>query len=94
MIPGSLTFFGSYDNSCHWKARASYAFYDFFFVYVHCCIYRRVSLFLYPGFTSDPTSLHFRMIATKTSVVVPTRIDWLAMLFMIGIFGFVAQVNS
>ena len=33
------------------------------------------------------------MIATKTPVVVPTRIDWLSMLLMIGLFGFVAQVN-
>jgi len=32
------------------------------------------------------------MIAMKTPVIVPTRIDWLALLFMIGIFGFVAQV--
>jgi len=32
------------------------------------------------------------MIVTKTTVVVPTRIDWLALLLMIGIFGFVAQV--
>jgi hypothetical protein len=33
------------------------------------------------------------MIATKTPVVVPTRIDWLALLFLIGMFGFTAQVN-
>jgi len=32
------------------------------------------------------------MIATKTSVVVPTRIDWIVLLFMVGIFGFVAQI--
>jgi len=32
------------------------------------------------------------MIGTKTPVVIPTRIDWLAMLLMIGVFGFVAQV--
>ena len=25
-------------------------------------------------------------------VVLPTRLDWLAMLIMIGIFGFIAQV--
>ncbi|KAF8647967.1 hypothetical protein AX16_006428 [Volvariella volvacea WC 439] len=32
------------------------------------------------------------MIATKTPLVIPTQLDWLGMLFMIGIFGFVAQV--
>jgi len=32
------------------------------------------------------------MIATKTPVVIPTRIDWLALLLLIGIFGFVAQI--
>jgi len=32
------------------------------------------------------------MIVTKTPFIVPTQLDWLAMLIMIGIFGFIAQV--
>ncbi|KAF9446668.1 hypothetical protein P691DRAFT_732796 [Macrolepiota fuliginosa MF-IS2] len=32
------------------------------------------------------------MIVTKTPFIVPTRLDWLAILVMIGIFGFIAQV--
>ncbi|KAF9441674.1 hypothetical protein P691DRAFT_683172 [Macrolepiota fuliginosa MF-IS2] len=32
------------------------------------------------------------MVVTKTPFIVPTQLDWLAMLIMIGIFGFVAQV--
>ncbi|KAF9467671.1 EamA-like transporter family-domain-containing protein [Collybia nuda] len=32
------------------------------------------------------------MIATHSPFILPKRIDWLALLFMIGIFGFVAQV--
>ncbi|KAF8151747.1 drug/metabolite transporter superfamily [Crassisporium funariophilum] len=32
------------------------------------------------------------MIATKTELVIPTRLDWLALLLMIGIFGFIAQL--
>lgn len=32
------------------------------------------------------------MIVTKTELVIPTRIDWLALLLMIGTFGFTAQV--
>lgn len=31
------------------------------------------------------------MIATKSPIVISTRIDWLALLVMIGIFGFIAQ---
>ncbi|KDR72929.1 hypothetical protein GALMADRAFT_252278 [Galerina marginata CBS 339.88] len=31
------------------------------------------------------------MIANKTPVIIPTRWDWLLLLFLIGIFGFVAQ---
>ncbi|KAL9708898.1 hypothetical protein Ac2012v2_008053 [Leucoagaricus gongylophorus] len=34
------------------------------------------------------------MIVTKTPLVVPTRLEWLGMLFMIGIFGFFAQVGA
>lgn len=34
------------------------------------------------------------MIIMKTKYVVPLRIDWLAMLLMIGIFGFLAQVRT
>lgn len=33
------------------------------------------------------------MIVTKTPVIIPTRLDWLALLAMIGIFGFIAQVR-
>ncbi|KAF9446645.1 DUF6-domain-containing protein [Macrolepiota fuliginosa MF-IS2] len=32
------------------------------------------------------------MVVTKTPFIVPTRLDWLAMLVMIGIFGFIAQI--
>lgn len=32
------------------------------------------------------------MIIMRVEVVFPTRWDWLAMLLMIGIFGFIAQV--
>jgi len=32
------------------------------------------------------------MIMTKTPVIIPTRIDWLALLLLIGIFGFIAQL--
>ncbi|PPQ67786.1 hypothetical protein CVT25_009090 [Psilocybe cyanescens] len=32
------------------------------------------------------------MIVTKTELVIPTRIDWLALLLMIGTFGFTAQI--
>lgn len=35
-----------------------------------------------------------RMIVTKTPLVVPTRPEWLGMLFIIGIFGFFAQVGA
>ena len=34
-----------------------------------------------------------RIIAMRVPVVVPTRPDWLAMLLMIGLFGFIAQVR-
>lgn len=30
---------------------------------------------------------------TKTAFIVPTRLDWLALLAMIGVFGFIAQVR-
>ena len=33
------------------------------------------------------------MIVTKTPVIIPTRLEWLALLAMIGIFGFIAQVR-
>jgi hypothetical protein len=33
-----------------------------------------------------------RMVVTKTEIIVPTRLGWLALLAMIGIFGFFAQV--
>jgi hypothetical protein len=33
------------------------------------------------------------MITAKTEFVVPARLSWLAMLLMIGIFGFIAQVG-
>ncbi|KAJ3565515.1 hypothetical protein NP233_g7579 [Leucocoprinus birnbaumii] len=33
------------------------------------------------------------MIATKTPFILPTRLEWLAMLTMIGIFGFFAQAR-
>ncbi|KIM44307.1 hypothetical protein M413DRAFT_443317 [Hebeloma cylindrosporum] len=32
------------------------------------------------------------MIATKTKPIIPTRIEWLSLLAMIGIFGFLAQI--
>ncbi|TFK38435.1 EamA-like transporter family-domain-containing protein [Crucibulum laeve] len=31
------------------------------------------------------------MIATRTPLIIPTRLDWLGMLVMIGVFGFIAQ---
>ncbi|KAI0072258.1 DUF6-domain-containing protein [Panus rudis PR-1116 ss-1] len=31
------------------------------------------------------------MAVTRTPIVLPTRLDWLAMLLMIGLFGFIAQ---
>ncbi|KAF8810383.1 hypothetical protein BYT27DRAFT_6493655 [Phlegmacium glaucopus] len=31
------------------------------------------------------------IIATKAPIIIPTRIDWLALLLMIGMFGFIAQ---
>lgn len=34
------------------------------------------------------------MLVTKEHFVVPTRPEWLAMLAMIGIFGFIAQVRA
>ena len=34
----------------------------------------------------------FRMILFKLPIVVPTRILWLVMLVLVGIFGFFAQV--
>jgi hypothetical protein len=34
------------------------------------------------------------MIATKTKVMIPTRLEWLSLLAMIGIFGFLAQVTG
>lgn len=34
------------------------------------------------------------MLVTKEHFVVPTRPEWLAMLAMIGIFGFIAQVRT
>ena len=34
-----------------------------------------------------------RMIATHEPVIIPMRLSWLAMLVMIGIFGFFAQVR-
>jgi hypothetical protein len=33
------------------------------------------------------------MIVTKTPFIIPTRLEWLALLAMIGIFGFIAQVR-
>jgi len=30
---------------------------------------------------------------TKTAFIVPTRLDWLALLATIGVFGFIAQVR-
>ena len=35
-----------------------------------------------------------RIFVTKTDVFIPTRLDWMAMLIMIGIFGFIAQVSG
>ncbi|KAG6815880.1 hypothetical protein H0H87_010522 [Tephrocybe sp. NHM501043] len=32
------------------------------------------------------------MVVTKTPIVVPTDIRWISMLFMIGVFGFAAQI--
>ncbi|KAF8881629.1 drug/metabolite transporter superfamily [Infundibulicybe gibba] len=32
------------------------------------------------------------MIATKSPFIIPTRLDWLGLLMLIGIFGFIAQV--
>jgi drug/metabolite transporter (DMT)-like permease len=32
------------------------------------------------------------MVVTKTEFFIPTRLDWLALLAMIGIFGFLAQI--
>lgn len=36
----------------------------------------------------------FRMAITREPVVIPTRLEWLALLLMIGIFGFLAQVGT
>jgi hypothetical protein len=33
------------------------------------------------------------MLVTKTPVIIPTRLEWLTLLAMIGIFGFIAQVR-
>ena len=33
------------------------------------------------------------MIVTKTPFIIPTRFEWLALLALIGIFGFIAQVR-
>lgn len=35
-----------------------------------------------------------RMIINHDKVVIPTRIEWLALLFLVGIFGFIAQVSN
>lgn len=34
------------------------------------------------------------MLVTKTEFIVPNRLEWLAMLVMIGLFGFAAQVRE
>lgn len=34
------------------------------------------------------------MIITKTPIVIPNRLEWLALLAMIGLFGFFAQVGN
>ena len=33
------------------------------------------------------------MVVTKTPFIIPPRLEWLALLVMIGIFGFIAQVR-
>ncbi|KAG5351647.1 hypothetical protein C0989_005419 [Termitomyces sp. Mn162] len=33
------------------------------------------------------------IVIQRTPVVIPTRVDWIAMLIMIGVFGFIAQVT-
>jgi hypothetical protein len=33
-----------------------------------------------------------RMVVTREGFIMPTRLEWLGMLIMIGIFGFFAQV--
>ena len=35
-----------------------------------------------------------RMIAMRTKFILPMRLDWIAMLLMIGFFGFFAQVSN
>lgn len=46
----------------------------------------RAHLFAFPS--------RYRILATRVEVVLPTRLDWLAMLLMIGLFGFCAQVRD
>ncbi|KAG6915965.1 hypothetical protein DXG01_009054 [Tephrocybe rancida] len=40
----------------------------------------------------DGVVLDTEMVVTKTSFIVPTEIQWLGMLIMIGVFGFLAQI--
>lgn len=44
----------------------------------------------------QPTNLIIldRMIINHDKVIIPTRIEWLALLFLVGIFGFIAQVSN
>ncbi|KAG6915964.1 hypothetical protein DXG01_009053 [Tephrocybe rancida] len=39
----------------------------------------------------DDVALDTEMIVTKTPFIIPTEIQWLGMLIMIGVFGFLAQ---
>lgn len=34
------------------------------------------------------------MLVTKTHFIIPTRLEWVALFAMIGLFGFFAQVLS
>lgn len=61
-----------------------------FLLCIRCLCWVRLCVF----FRRRLPNPRFRMIVTKTPLVVPTRLEWLGMLFMIGIFGFFAQVGA
>lgn len=59
-----------------------------------CCGDGRVRVF-YSTFLKDPhlTIDLCRLIINKTPFIIPNRLEWLGMLAMIGVFGFIAQVG-
>jgi hypothetical protein len=76
---------------CNWKTGPFASFPFIFLLTISHIFYNWVCSSLPVGGTFD--AIHLSMIAFKIPPVIPTRVLWFAMLFLIGILGLIALVR-